>query len=471
MKPKVVVIGAGIAGLSAALHLLRTGEFDVDVFEKNDRVGGLATSFSLGPATFDFGPHAFHSQHPPVIDFFTGLMRGQYNEIHKNVAIKFEERLYPYPLNPAKAMINMPLHRSARCAASYFFNLMFNHASPESLKTSEEFFIRNFGRQLYRIFFENYTHKVWGIHPRDLSAAFIKNRLPPASLLKIAISAITGRDIQIKKPHEVPLKLRIFYPKKGSIQFPQAMAQEIIERGGRIVLNTALKKIGLQQGRVANVTLTTPDKDELHACDYLISTIPITQLIGNIDQPMPPETKAATQALQFRPILIACLWINKPEIFPYQTIYYTNRLFNRLAQMNSYSSEVIPTGTSGVTAEMTCEIGDALWHMPERDVLNNVIRDMEKEGLISASDVKEGMLLRSPHGYPIYRNGFEPHLMHLRETVRNIPNLFTGGRQGMFNYAQMHYGVTSGQLIAQNIFEGKTKPTGSPQNMEDAFFT
>src|SRR5215210_2535977 len=98
MKPKVVVLGAGVAGLSAAINLCRTGEVDVEVIEKTDRVGGLATSFQLGPAIFDFGPHAFHSQQPHIIKFFQELMDGDYFEIDKNVAIKFNERLYPYPL-------------------------------------------------------------------------------------------------------------------------------------------------------------------------------------------------------------------------------------------------------------------------------------------------------------------------------------------------------------------------------------
>ena len=185
-KPRVLILGAGVAGLASAVELTRSGEWDVTVLEKADRIGGLAASFQLGPALFDFGPHAFHSQEPRIIQFFQTLMAGQYHEIKKDVAIQFNGKLYPYPLNPAQALRNMPPMSSLRCGASYAWNLLTNFKAVESLRSSEEFFVKNFGWELYRLFFEGYTAKVWGIHPRDLSIEFIKNRLPPASLLRIA---------------------------------------------------------------------------------------------------------------------------------------------------------------------------------------------------------------------------------------------------------------------------------------------
>lgn len=470
LKPRVVVLGGGVAGLSAALHVLRTGEFEVDLFEGRSRVGGLATSYQLGPATFDFGPHAFHSQQPEVIDFFCGLMRGEYYEIEKNVAIQFDGRLYPYPLNPIKALRNMPLTRAARCGFSYLWNLATNHRSLDTLRTSEEFFVRNYGRELYRVFFEGYTHKVWGIHPRDLSAEFIKNRLPPTSLLRIAWTALTGIDIKVKNPNQVPLKLRIFYPKGGSIRFPQAMAREVEGLGGRIHLGTRMEAVHLAAGRVVGVTLGDTDGSRRVPCDVLISTVPLTDLVRSLEPAMPPETVESAGRLVFRPLLIACLWIEGASIFPYQTIYYTNRIFNRLAQMNSYSPETVPSGTCGVTAELTCSVGDELWTMDERALLRKVVEDMEAERLVSADRVKDAMLLREVHGYPIYDLSFEKHLFHLRQTVHAIPNLYVSGRQGMFNYAQMHYGVSAGMAIARHLLQGGGKPPLPERGTEDALF-
>jgi protoporphyrinogen oxidase len=169
--------------------------------------------------------------------------------------------------------------------------------------------------------------------------------------------------------------------------------------------------------------------------------------------------------------LIGCLWINKPQVFPEQTIYYTNRVFNRLAQMNSYSRTITPEGTCGITAEMTCRQEDALWLMPEKDLLKRIIADMEKEGLLSAGDVKDGMVLRSTHGYPIYQLGFEEHLRRLRQAVQAIPNLYVAGRQGLFNYAQMHFGVNAGMLLAKHLNQGSPKPPITTSNLEEAYFS
>lgn len=469
-KPRVLILGAGVTGLSAAYHLTRQDNYQVTVLEKADRVGGLASSFKLGPAIFDFGPHAFHSQQPYIIDFFQKVMDGDYNEIEKDVAIKFQGEFYPYPLNPVQALRRMPLSVSMRCGISYFWNLLTNFKSMESLKTSEEFFVRNFGWELYRIFFEKYTEKVWGIHPRDLSAKFIKNRLPSANLLRIFWSSLTGRDIRIRKAHEVPLKLRIFYPKEGSIQFPDALRQGTEQKGGQVLLSREVTGIEISNGRAIAVRLNDKEGEHRLECDILISTIPLPELIQKFIPPPAPQVLVSAQELGFRPILIACLWINKPTIFPRQTIYYTNRIFNRLAQMNSYSATTTPAGTCGITAELTCRVKDPIWIMPEQELIAKIVADMEAEHLITKEDVKEWMILRNVHGYPIYEVGFEEHLQRLRKTIHDIPNLYAAGRQGMFNYAQMHYGVNAGRMIADHLNKGEAKPALSVEDTEETYF-
>jgi protoporphyrinogen oxidase len=261
------------------------------------------------------------------------------------------------------------------------------------------------------------------------------------------------------------------YPREGSIQFPKAMAKEIEERGGKISLKTSLSGVELEKNKVKAVTIASEQGSRREEVQYVVSTIPITDLVRSMSPSPGDPVLASASQLRFRPILIACLWINKPQIFPYQTIYYTNRVFNRLAQMNSYSPTTTPAGTCGITAEMTCQVGDALWTMSEKDVIKKVVADMEAEGLIIASDVKEGMVLRNIHGYPVYHIGFEKHLIGLRQAIHEIPNLYVGGRQGMFNYAQMHYGVNSGMMIADHIVKGHAKPMPSTTDTEDVFFT
>ena len=127
-------------------------------------------------------------------------------------------------------------------------------------------------------------------------------------------------------------------------------------------------------------------------------------------------------------------------------------------------------GTCGVTAELTCEAGDALWRMPEKELLSKIVADMRAEGLVSTQDVKDGMILRNRHGYPIYRLGFEAHLKRLRQTIHDIPNVYAAGRQGLFNYAQMHYGVKAGMLIAEHLHQCQTKPALPEEDMEDVYF-
>lgn len=469
-KIHLVILGAGVSGLSAAYHLAQDSQYQITVLEKLDRVGGLATSFEKGPAIFDFGPHAFHSQEPHIVQFFQTLMEGQYREIQKDVAIKFQNKFYPYPLNPVQALKSMPLTSSIHCGLSYLWNMATNFRTAEDLKTAEDFFVRNFGWELYRLFFESYTHKVWGIHPSRLSAKFISNRLPSANLLRILWTALTGNDLKIRKPHEVPLNLHIFYPKKGSIQFPETLRRHVERMGGKVLLGATVTSVQVDGGKARQVTYRDAHCEHTLQADRVVSTIPLPELVQKMSPTLATDVLGSSHRLTFRPILIVCFWVNKPSLFKYQTIYYTNRIFNRLAQMNSYSDEVTPTGTCGITAELTCRENDELWNLPESEIAQRVLNDMITEGLLAAADVKEFMVLRNVHGYPIYDQGFEEHLDRLRNVVRAIPNLYILGRQGMFNYAQMHYGVSSGMKLAEHFRSGKDKPRTISGDSEDQFF-
>jgi len=120
---------------------------------------------------------------------------------------------------------------------------------------------------------------------------------------------------------------------------------------------------------------------------------------------------------------------------------------------------VAPPGKTGVTAELTCRVGDEIWNCPDRRLANRVITEAADEGFFQPQDVEQTKVLRSGFGYPICALDFEKHLGKIWQRLGTIGNLYSGGRQGLFNYAQMHFALRSGFAIAEHILSGKPKPS------------
>jgi protoporphyrinogen oxidase len=115
---RVAVIGAGPAGMTAALELSRGGA-DVQVYEADRRVGGLARSFELWDQRVDLGPHRFFSTDARVNRLWLDVVGRDYRMVQRRTRIYYRGRFFHYPLKPFNALANMGAIDAARCLASY----------------------------------------------------------------------------------------------------------------------------------------------------------------------------------------------------------------------------------------------------------------------------------------------------------------------------------------------------------------
>ena len=128
-----------------------------------------------------------------------------------------------------------------------------------------------------------------------------------------------------------------------------------------------------------------------------------------------------------------------------------------MGQMNSYSDDTTPPGKSAVTVEVACFKGDPLWDMDEKELFQWVLKDLLEEGFDIEDDVEDYFVLRSEYGYPAPTLGYEEHLVRVFAYLSDIPNLYSGGRQGLFTYIQMFHALQMGFMIANEISSGKPK--------------
>jgi protoporphyrinogen oxidase len=468
----VIVLGGGVTGLSTAYRLAQEG-WPVTLLETNSRLGGQAGSVPFRGCTFDYGPHAFHSPDKSLTDWYLDLLHHQVYTKPKFVQIKFQGKLFNYPLKPTNVFMSLPPLVALRCGLSYLITTAQNRTVSRPIRSAEDFFVTNYGWGLYRIFFEGYTAKVWGIPAGELSASFIQNRMPRMSLAYLLISSVAKRAARqrLLSRHQVPYELVWYYPAHGGCgTFTLRLAEEAKAHGAEILLNARVTRVHTLKREITGVTYRQDQREEYIQGTHLISSIPITSLLQVMEPKIDAELKAVADTLYFRGLIIICLVVKKPTVFNPQTIYFTNRFFNRLGQMNNYSPDVVPDGKSGITAEITCTVGDEVWRMADDTLCQHVIADMEAEGLLTRAEVEDSMVLHYEHGYPVYSIGYEECLRAVRSYLATFPNLFVGGRQGLFNYAQMHFCVSSGFAMADRIMSGLPKTVNLEDDPEEVLF-
>ena len=483
------IIGGGICGLAAGLTLAERGE-QVTVLEAQDFLGGLATTLRGDTgAGYDFGPHAYHARNQRVLDLFKEIAHDGFPARAKNVRIKFRGKYYKYPLEALDIAKSMSPFLAARAFADYSLEAVRKKLRPRTLVSAEDWVVQAMGRTLYGLFFGPYTTKVWGIPPSQLAASFAQHRIPHISLMKVIVSSLRkGRSKITGTEHRyAPLVIELYYPPKGAGLISDRMAERIrkADPRNRARTNTLVTRIETEGDRVVAVWtrrvpstrkdgqltqlasgteadgnpyrgLTAPE--ERIAVDSVVNTAPLPALIDLLGDAASAEAKAAARVLRFRAITIVGLRIKRPKALPAQSIYFTNKTFNRLSETRNYGgSDICGPDETILLCDITCDVGDRIWNASAEDLGRQCAKELAEEGFLKESELAESVVLRSTFGYPVYMVGYEAAIDTLMQELMRFPNLVTGGRQGLYKYVDMDIASEMGISMGEFLLSGKTK--------------
>jgi protoporphyrinogen oxidase len=343
------------------------------------------------------------------------------------------------------------------------------------------------GRTLYGLFFGPYTTKVWGIPPSQLAASFAQHRIPHISLAKVIQSSLRkGRAKITGSEHRyAPLVVELFYPPKGAGLISRRMADRIqaaspeneictgtlataIETEGDRVVAVRHRPVAptARDGQLALLASGTEPRRQLEAtgpeqrfaCDRVVSTIPLPALIDLLGDAVSAEAKAAARVLRFRALTIVGLRVKRPLALPAQSIYFTNKTFNRLSETRNYGgSEVCAPDETVLLCDITCDVGDRIWNASAEELGNLCARELAEEGFMKEDELAESVVLRSTFGYPVYMVGYEDAIDTLMKELMRFENLVTGGRQGLYKYVDMDIASEMGLAMADHFLSGRTK--------------
>ncbi len=446
----VAVLGGGLCGLYAALTLARAG-VAVTVLEREDTPGGLATGFKRGDNHYDLGVHMLHSFDQEVFATAAEAMGEERIEVELDAKIRWAGHFYRYPLQFGDMIREMNPVLLARCVAGLLAAHVKTSVRPVEPKDAEEALIQLYGKPLYRFFFERFTQKYWDIHPRDMSATFVKSKMPRLTAVDAIKKVLDSVGIKERATTTESALLRetLHYSRTGSETLPRRLADRLRQAGGKIFTSAPATQVARDDaGTVTRVHFG--DYGESIDCSDVISTIPLPALLKVLSPEAPAAVSAAAEELRYRPMAVYGLLVNKPKAIDALYIYYRERIFHRVGEPKNAGMRVNPPDHTVLIVEMTCEIDDERWR-GTAPVIERLHADLEAEGICRREDIVERHLLTSPTAYALFHRGFEPHLATVQSYLATIPNLTSTGRQGAFTFPNMHAAMRMGADAAEKL--------------------
>jgi protoporphyrinogen oxidase len=452
---RVVIIGGGPAGLTAAYELGKAGVRSI-VLEKDAVIGGLSRTVHYKGYYFDIGGHRFFTKVKAVEDMWREVLpAGAFLRRPRLSRIYYNKKFFYYPLRATNALLGLGLWNSFLILLSYGQAQLF---PAKSETTFEQWVTNRFGRRLYRTFFKTYTEKVWGIPCSEIMAEWAAQRIKGLSLVSAVKNALIKQSPSSKGDVIKTLIDEFDYPERGPGMMWERVAEIVELKGTRLELASPVLAIRWAAGRVTSVEVDLRGRRESIEGTDVISSMPVQELIQKLDPPPPAEVRAAAQELHYRDFLTVAVIVNQADVFPDNWIYIHDPAVKvgRIQNFKNWSPRMVPDPSKTCLGlEYFCFEGDGLWTMSDDALVTLATRELQLLGLARPGDVEDGAVVRMPKAYPVYDGGYAQALATIRGFLAGIENLQLVGRNGMHKYNNQDHSMLTAMLAARNILGEK----------------
>jgi len=446
---RIVVIGAGPAGLTAAYELSRQGQACTVLESDPEYVGGIARTVRYKEFRFDIGGHRFFSKNPEIEELFSELLPDDMIEVGRMSRILYQGRFFDYPLRPRNALRNLGLVRAGLCVASYLYRQVFPRRPERSFR---DWVSNRFGDRLFETFFKSYTEKVWGMQCEAISADWAAQRIRGLSLGRAVISAFRRRSADGVKS----LIQRFRYPRLGPGQMWEATRDRLERRGTRVTMDRTVVRLARDRSGVRRILCVDSDgTPHTIECDHVVSSMPLRDLVLAMDPLAPRPIRDAALSLRYRDFLTVALVVRCADLFPDNWIYVHDPevRVGRIQNFRNWSPDLVPDPAVSVLGmEYFCFEGDDLWTMPDDELRRLATLELDAIGLGRADEVVDAAVVRMPKAYPVYDDGYREAVTRIREWLAGaVPNVAPAGRNGMHKYNNQDHSMMAALLAARNL--------------------
>ena len=498
---KAIIIGAGPAGVTAAYELLKQSkEYEVLVLEESQEIGGISRTVRYNGNRMDIGGHRFFSKDDRVTRWWDQIMplqgKPSYDDkvLGRTLPLKkggpdpekedqvmltrnrvsriyYKKKFFDYPIKlNAKLFLNMGLADTVVAGCSYLKTAVVK----KPVDSLENFYINSFGRKLYSMFFEGYTEKLWGRHPREIAPDWGAQRTKGLSIMGILkdnlVKLLPGK--QDKKHVQTSLIEEFNYPKYGPGQLWEVTAQEVEKLGGTILKNARVTRLHKnEQNIITSLTYEKDGQEHTMEGDYFISSMPVKDLVAGMND-VPKEPARIAAGLPYRDYMTVGLLLPKlnlknktrlktiGNIVPDCWVYVHDRdvQLGRFQIYNNWSPYMIRDleHTVWIGLEYFCFEGDKYWSMSDEAFTNFAVDEILRMGLIdSPADVMDSHVERVKKAYPAYFDTYKD-IDTLVDYLKTIDNLYCVGRNGQHRYNNIDHSMVTSFETVKNIVNGVT---------------
>ena len=507
---KIYIIGAGPAGLSVAYYLLKNADIKPVIIEETPYIGGISRTHIYNGNRMDLGGHRFFTKNDEVMNLWTELFKiqtmpskdsillndylpgGDINKTESdpeksdNVFLKrrrvsriyFLKKFFDYPISfKFKTFFNLGLLNCIMAGIGYLVACI---AKKKEISL-ENFYINRFGRPLYKMFFEDYTEKLWGIHPSNISPDWGKQRVKGLSIKKVLENCFKKKDDNI----ETSLIEEFLYPKKGPGQFYETMANQIEKMGGKIILENSVVGIDFNGGKISSIR-TKDESGNINTfdCDVVFSSMPVKDLVAAFNTDVDKEIFDIAKNLPYRDFITVGLLLNKlkvknntkiktvANIIPDCWIYIQERnvKLGRLQIFNNWSPYMLNDFKNNVFIglEYFCSEGDSLWNMDKSEFIEMAINELESIGIIDKKSIIDSTMIKVKKAYPAYFGTYKD-FDKVRKYLDSVENLYCIGRNGQHRYNNMDHSILTGFEAARAFINNSSKEKVWKVNTEDEY--
>lgn len=499
MAKRVVIIGAGPAGLTAGLEILRRSrDHEVVVLEATEAIGGISRTVVHHGNRMDIGGHRFFSKDDRVVRWWHEILPPQgspsYDDrllgrvgplveggpdpdtedqvflTRRRVSrIYYRKKFFDYPVSLKwQTLKNLGFLVTLEVAVSYLSSMALR--KPED--SLEDFYINRFGKKLYSMFFEEYTEKLWGRHPRDISADWGAQRvkgLSVAAVLKdLLAKAFSGRTPRGRV--ETSLIEEFSYPKLGPGQLWETVAARIEAAGGSVRRNCPVHALQARDGRIVSVD----HLDQGQVCrlegDVFISSMPLQDLVRGLGPGVPQEEARIAAELPYRDYVTIGLLVDRlnlrnetgmrtlGNLIPDCWIYIQEPgvKLGRLQIYNNWSPYMVKDveRTVWIGLEYFCREGDEFWNLSPADSVAFAVQELRSMGILDPDQpILDSHRELVPKAYPAYFGSYG-EIDRLIAYLNGFSNLYCVGRNGQHRYNNMDHSMVTSFEAVGNILSG-----------------
>ena len=500
---RAIIIGAGPAGLTAALELQRSTSIQPVIVEASQNIGGISRTVRYKGNRMDIGGHRFFSKSDRVMQWWLEMLpvaagdaeagqlryQGQKRDLphpanvsdsqdlvmlvrQRKSRIYFLRRFFDYPIRlTATTFRNLGLTRTLQCGFSYVRSAIFPRREEKSL---EDFIVNRFGKQLYLLFFKSYTEKVWGVPCKEISAEWGAQRIKSLSLRGVIAHFFSktfgGKpsDDIAQKETETSLIEKFLYPKFGPGQLWEHVADLVSQNGGEIHLGIQIDRVHLTGNAVSAVEGVNEAGERVtFAGDYFFSTMPVRDLMRAISAvesgKVPASVTEVAEGLMYRDFITVGLLASRLAVQEkdgstlkdnWIYIQEPDVLVGRLQIFNNWSPWLVADpGKVWIGLEYFCNDTDALWKLSDEEMIRFAIAEIAKIGILRAEDVEDAHVVRVPKTYPAYFGSYDRFDV-VRDYLDPVENLFLVGRNGMHKYNNQDHSMLTAMTAVENIANG-----------------